>query len=81
MEVSCEGEEVKSLDASLKDKGNSKGQGQLFQIQFESPTCAAGIANYTLATSSGNVLLDLGGLQTLSFTYKGTVTYTHNPQP
>ena len=81
MDVYCAGEEVKSLAASLKDKGKSQGQGQLFQIQFAAPTCAAGIANYNLTTSSGNVLLDLGGIKTLSFTFKGTVTYTHNPKP
>ena len=81
MEVYCSGEQVKSLDASLKDKGKSQGQGQLFQIQFAAPTCAAGIANYTLATTSGNVLLNLGGIKALSFTYKGTVTHTHDPKP
>jgi len=77
--VYCAGEEVKSLAASLKDKGKSQGTGQLFQIQFAAPTCAAGIANHTLATSSGNVLLDLGGITTLSFTYKAPSTLHPTP--
>ncbi|KAJ1467567.1 hypothetical protein T484DRAFT_2027404, partial [Baffinella frigidus] len=74
VEVSCAGEEVKKQAASLKDTGRS-----VFEIKFAAPPCDEGVANYTLATSSGNVLLDLGGFKALQFTYKGTVVSSVTP--
>ncbi|KAJ1473645.1 hypothetical protein T484DRAFT_1835196 [Baffinella frigidus] len=72
--LSCAGKAVQVQGASLKDTGNSQ-----FLIKFAAPPCAASVANYTLATSSGNVVLDLGGFKALQFTYKGTVVSSVTP--